>query len=266
MSLSALPPSRSETVDRFLATGEHDPTFPAWDGDARAGAAALRAVLRRIVAWRAEGAPIRPRRVPRSATRQVLDRVRALTTELFDPAEAQVVTPALAERVEVMTVGRFVAGADDLPPDDLWSLANVLLDEMGAPPVSGDAPQLDGICAAGRAWVTPGAFRARPDGSDVVLHEVAHLLHALRRGDVGLDREDEPLVDIPVHQHETWAYACEIWSDARGTADPARRVAAADPGRSHEDARVDPAALRAALAAALAAPDRGFGAIRDTLG
>lgn len=268
MSLSALPPSRSESVERFLATGEVDRTFPAWGGDGAKAEAAYTRVLRRIVGWRADNAPLRPRQAPKTAAKRVRKRVSLLVDELFPRAKAPALVEALAGRVEVMTVDRFVEGRDALPVEDLWSLANVLLDELGAPPVSSDAPQLDGICAAGRAWVTPGAFRRRHDGSDVVLHEVAHLLHEVRRGEVGMAPADAPLVPVPVHRRETWAYACEIWASARSAPDDASRavvVAAADPGRSHEDARVDPSDLRAALAAAVAAPERGFAALRDVL-
>jgi hypothetical protein len=122
------------------------------------------------------------------------------------------------------------------------------------PTLSDDVPQLDGICAAGCAWVLPRAFAASPH-SDVLVHEVAHLLHLLRRDEVGLGGEGL-LIGVPPRRRETFAYACEAWAIAlrAGGLQPEA------PPLGQDDARVDRKRLERLLDEAAAGG--GFGALR----
>ena len=260
--------SKSDSVERFLATGEHDPAFPSWGGDAAAGAASLARVLRRVVRWRAKGAPLPARSGPARPIEAVNARIAPLVTGLFGDRPA--LTRALADRVQVVTVSRFVEGLEDLPLEVQWTLANLLLDDLGAPPLSDDAPQLDGFCAEGRAWVLPRAFDPSGGPTDVVVHEVAHLLHELTRGELAAAPADAPLLAVPANQRETWAYACEVWAWAtrdQPEADVlAQRIAPSEYGRAHTDARVDAPLLHQILAAAVAAPEQGWALLRAGVG
>lgn len=242
----APPMSASDAVERFLATGEHDPRFPGFAGDIvarrREATVLLKDVLRRVVGWRA-GRARSAARLPPDAAAQVRARVEPLVRGVLGAEGAPLVEPLVA-RVVVVTPAAFGALVEDVPLRTAWDLANLLLDDLGAPPLADDAPSLDGLCAAGRAWVAPSALaRAFPD---VVAHEAAHLLHHVRRADLGLPGAGV-LLAIPPRRRETFAYACEAWAAiARGDATLARaRAVLAD--THHSDGRVDRHALHALL-------------------
>lgn len=257
--------SASESVERFLSTGEYDPRFPELSGNIverrRRGTALLKDVLRRVVAWRAGRSPIAIRLPP-----DVPDRVRARITPLvhgmFAPEEAAALVEPLAARVVVVTPSTFGALVEDVPLRTAWDLANLLLDDLGAPPLADDTPSLDGLCAAGRAWVPPRAVAAEDVFPDVLVHEAAHLLHHVRRAEVGLPG-DGLLVPVRPRRRETFAYACEVWAAAAREPDAAAaraRAMALLAESGHHDARVDRAALTALLTRA--ADGEGWGVIR----
>jgi hypothetical protein len=264
---------KSESVERFLATGEHDPDFPTWEGGLqhrrREGPQLLARILRRVVRWRSRGAPVSAGVVPPDAEGVIRGRVRPLLSGLFAPSVAETLLQVLPPRVQVVTVDRFENELHDLPLDIQWTLANMLLDEMGAPPVSDTAPQLDGFCFGGRAWVLPRALDVGEGTSDILVHEVAHLLHELSRADVGLLPKAEPLLDIPLPLRETWAYGCELWACAeRGESallTAQERVNQVVAARLLTDSRIDQALLGAVLEQAAAEPARGFAAIRAAI-
>ncbi|MFN7147582.1 MAG: hypothetical protein ACK4YP_27690, partial [Myxococcota bacterium] len=181
--------SASESVERFLSTGEYDPRFPDLLGNIverrRRGTAMLKDVLRRVVAWRAGRSPI-AMRLPTDVPARVRTRIAPLVYGMFDAAEAGVLVEPLAARVVVVTPSTFGALVEDVPLRTAWDLANLLLDDLGAPPLADDTPSLDGLCAAGRAWVPPRAFAADDAFPDVVVYGAAHLLHHVRRADLGV--------------------------------------------------------------------------------
>lgn len=264
---------RSDAVERFLATGEHDPDFRAWPGARAArraaGAAALAQVLRRVVDWRARHAPLAQSAAPSDPGAAVRARIAPLITGLFRPERAAALIALLPLRVEVLTTRSLGQRGAALPLADQWSLANLLLDDMGAPPLADDTPQLDGICADGRAWVLPRAFAPGPPYTDVIVHEVAHLLHALSARDLGIGASGRPLLRVAARDRETFAYAAEVWACVtRAASDPpARRdsVQRFERGAAAADARVDRGRLLAVLDAAARAEDDGWGAIRQAL-
>jgi hypothetical protein len=148
---------------------------------------------------------------------------------------------------------------DELSLEDGWCLCNILLEDMGAPPLSDDAPQLDGLCSGGRIWVPPGAFSPPSQRVDVLVHEVAHLLHSPASAGSVLS-QDGPLVDVPGDQHETFAYACELWACLRD------RESAAVDRVARETAMTDPRVDRVRLARALrAAAQGGWSALREAV-
>ncbi|MBO86499.1 MAG: hypothetical protein CL927_14180, partial [Deltaproteobacteria bacterium] len=164
--------------------------------------------------------------------------------------DADAVLAVMPSRMRVVTVADFAQTVQDLPLDDAWCLANIVLEDMGAPPLSDDAPQLDGICTADAMWVPPGAFRPATPVSDVLVHELAHMFHTVDRKKMGLDGAG-PIWRIPTVHHETFAYACELWA-CRERRTPADRpdLSESVEGVRMADARVEMDELRSILEAA----------------
>jgi hypothetical protein len=262
----------SDAVERYLFTGEHDPAFPAWSGRVaarrRVGGEVLRGVLARVVEHRARRAPLRARRAPDNAAAIVRERTSGLLRGLLGPDEAAHLEWIVPERVVVIDVDSFAIIANRVCLDTAWRLANVLLDDVGAPPLSDDTPTLDGVCAHGRAWVTGRAFAPPGPFADVLAHEVAHLLHDLNRGDVQLTPAGQPVIAVPPLARETFAYAAEVWSCVvRSAPDQASRreqVATYLADHLPVDFRVDPARLGAALRAAAEDPVCGWRHVKAT--
>lgn len=256
----------SDSVERYILTGTVDPTFPDWPGGLaerrRQGAQTLRAVLCRVVAWRARQSPMAGARLPIDVEGVVRARVSPMLRGLFSPEEAEVLTRSLPPRVVVLTAGTFPAAAERVPLEAAWDLANLLLDDLRVPTLADDVPELLGLCAGGRAWVLPRALRAAPlasganpnsgaVGTDVIVHEVAHLLHIVPRGELGLLPPEGTALAVPARRRETFAYAAEAWACHSRTGGPP--LGELYPGR--DDARVDPEALARLLQEAEATAD-----------
>ncbi|MEC8423572.1 MAG: hypothetical protein VX000_07330 [Myxococcota bacterium] len=254
--------ARSEAIEAFLTTGTRPAEWDAWGGDAACGEATMRRVLVRIVTHRCEGAPLRGRIPTVDPAQVVLDRVRGMLDGLLHADEARSMARLLRERVCVVTPESYESDIAKLSLEDAWTLANVLLEDLGVPPISDDTPQLDGLCAAGHAWVPPGGLQARTPTTDVVVHEVAHLLHTLTRRDLGLEGGTGPLVPVPPALYESFAYACELWSCGDGSGVQGGVVQEAMHAAHLMDVRVNRERLRAALAAAARG---GWAALRDSV-
>ncbi|MCB9779211.1 MAG: hypothetical protein H6742_11660 [Alphaproteobacteria bacterium] len=247
--------STSETIEHFLATGQVDPSFRAWDGSLRErrarGTEVLDQVLRRVVRWRARRAPLRPTPAPADVATALRERLGPIAHGLLSPRAAAAFLDVLPDRVQVVTVDAFLAGIDGASLELRWTLANMLLDDMGAPPLADDAPQLDGFCEDGRAWLTARAFQQGGDWADPLVHECVHLLH--EPGVLGPGAP--PLLSLPGERCETLAYACELWACIqRQPDDPAVLVARFARARPVADPRIDHRELVAILHAASDAP------------
>ena len=244
--------ARSEAIEAFLASGTVPVDWSPWNGDREAAERSLRRVLCRIVAHRCENAPLRGRIPTVDVAQIVVQRVQPMLEGLLQPAEACALARHLRERVCVVTPESFPSDIERLRLDDAWTLANVLLEDLGAPPISDSVPQLDGLCAGGYAWVPPGGLRPPTTTTDVVVHEVAHLLHTLSPADLGLGSDTEPLITLDGTQYESFAYACELWSCGSEQGVSVQTVSQAMHQAHLLDVRVDEEVLRAALRAAAA--------------
>lgn len=242
--------SRSEAIEAFLASGVAPSDWSPWAEGAAQGEATIRRVLVRVVAHRCEGAPLRHRLPDVEPAEVVLRRVRPMLAGLLRPDEAEALGRLLQERVCVVTPESYATDIRLLSLEDAWTLANVLLEDLGVPPISDDTPQLDGLCASGRAWVPPGGLRPATRTTDVVVHEVAHLLHTLTRQDLGLDGAHGPLLHVPEDRYESFAYACELWSCSGESGVSCETVAEAMQAAHLMDVRVDRGRLAAALTGA----------------
>jgi hypothetical protein len=245
-----------EAIERFLSTGEYDARFEDFAGDEATrharGTEAMRDVLLRVVAWKAKNAPLRQPALPADVAERITTRIRPMLCGLF-VEEGELVCAALRTRIVVLTARGFGEVVRSVPLRTAWELANLLLDDLGAPPLADDVPALDGMCVAGRAWLLPGEILADPGYPDVVVHEVAHLTHHLRRSDLGLPGKG-PLLHIPASRREGFAYACERFNalllDPKADLPPP------------SDARVDRGVLDALLTQAMRAPEEGWTTLR----
>ncbi len=235
-----------ELIERFLATGRLPRAWPDWEGEPaarrQAAEAAVREVLGRIVRWRARKAPLSVGAAPADPGAIVVARARPMVEGLFPAAEAPSVLAYLPTCVRVVTPEAYPELIAALSPSAAWDLANLLLDAMGAPPLADDTPELEGLSHACLGYVLPAAFLPEAD-TDVLVHEIAHLLHSVPRGKVGLRPAQKPLLHVPTASHELFAYACEAWSRLCTEADPRAAVALRRVGPPPVDARVDRAEL-----------------------
>lgn len=257
-----IPMVPSDTVERYLRTGEHALGESSVRGrEAPAHEAALRRILGRVLRYRADRAPLRRRRRIGDVHRVVTDRVAPMVHGLLGP-DAGAAMAAIPQRVVVVEAETFDERTADLSLCDAWALANVLLDDLGAPPLADDVPAIDGLVSAGRAWVPAGALGPSRPFTDVLVHEVAHLLHEVPRGDLDLAPANAPLVRVARADRETWAYSCEVWAwierqEARQRArtDLVRRYLSDHRPADH---RVDISRLTGVLEAAAQAENDGW--------
>lgn len=252
-----------DIIERFLATGEIDARAPAWPrrsrADREAAEARLRAVLAKVVRHRAHRAPGRGRgpwvEPPELSAEALAPRLRPMLEGLLCPEAASALLQALPGRLLVPSPQNFEALAERLPPSVAWSLANLLLDDLGAPTLADDVPVLDGFCWDARAYIAGRALRGVDGGGearDVVVHELAHLLHDVPGAVFGLKPARLPPIAVPPARQETFAYAVELFScrlrDGRWPSFDALL----------HDRRVDAAALLALRGACEAAPEEGW--------
>jgi len=253
-------------IEDFLATGELDAADPGWGAAPDEVESTLKRVLVRIVRYRAARAPLRAGRPPADPAAAVAQRAGPLVHGLLPPERAPAALLALSARVQVVTPSAYAAQVARLGPAEGWCLANLLLDDLGAPPLGDEAPELDGFCAGGLAWVLPRAFALPTDPDDpvdVIVHEVAHLMHRVPARALGLGGDGAPLLRVPDARAEVFAYAAELWSVRVRAGAEARPL---DPllhaARRLQDARAPRAPVEAALRAAAAAPaGQGFHAL-----
>ncbi|MFK7929718.1 MAG: hypothetical protein AB8H79_16115 [Myxococcota bacterium] len=245
-------------------TGQDDPpsgfVSPGTPDDSR-----LRHVLHRVLLHRARRAPLRRRATIDQPHPLIAARVASMLHGLLG-AEAAPVLAELPHRVVIVTPDNFGAETAAVSLEDAWTLANIVLDDLGAPPLADDVPALDGLIAQGRAWIPEGALGAPTTSIDVVVHEVAHLLHDLRRAEVGLNPPQQMVIEVCPAQRETFAYACEMWACIERATAPgaARRELAALCCAEHvpADHRVDVPCLRRTLLSASSTSESGWSSIR----
>jgi hypothetical protein len=247
-----------EVIEQYLLTGEPPPWRRVPPAARRAVELRLRQVLVAVVRHRAARAPFRrPRAAPEAPA--LAARIAPMLHGLLEPGIAARALAVLPGRLVIPQVRTFAEDIDQVDLPEAWSLANLLLDDLGAPPISDDTPVLDGLCAAGRAFVAARAVDGAGEaggGRDVVVHELAHLLHTLPGGVFGVSPADAPLLRVPPARQEPFAWAAErLCCRLREGRWPPLDAAL-------HDRRVDLDTLRRLSAAAEAAPAGAWAGLR----
>lgn len=222
-------------IETYLATGDvDDPSFSAWPGGAigchQAGKQALLDALVEQVRRRTAGkrAQLAAARLPEDSVRRKLE---PLVRGLFPRKEHEPVLRRLARSVvfvdtdnieDLLSSARWTSVA--------WDIANLYLESLDLPAFGNGAHACLGFSADTACYISHKIFDETDPFADVVVHEVCHVVHDLRRRLIGLTEKRglERLLPIAFGERETFAYACEAFSrihaDGRG---PAGRVALA---------------------------------------
>lgn len=207
-------------IQRFIETGDHDPKFWGWPGNdvlekCRNGSRALEDALIEEVHRRIEGISIPKVEIPPDLVAFTRSKVEPMVRGLFPGKEQEGVLCLLEKSVIFITPDNFeevIRGVDFL--DDAWDLANLYLLSLDVKPLSPDAPRLVGMNLSEKTCVAISYFWEEDPFADFIVHEAAHLLHNCKRDEAGLEktRTREWLVDIDVSKRETFAHACETYS------------------------------------------------------
>ena len=219
----------------------------------------LRGALVREVRRLANGLTHEP--LPEADTIALTHRkVERMVRGLFPRAEQDAVLAKLEKSVVFLTSANIEPllleeGFDN----SAWTLANLYLASLGADLLADDAPRLAGLSEETTCYVSSEYFAEDDPFADFLVHEVAHIFHNCKRGNVGLrqTRTKEWLLDIDFRKRETFAYSCEAYARVleRAQCLAERRDLADEYGTEVRifDERVDPAEVARILQAAAAA-------------
>ncbi|WP_244173686.1 hypothetical protein [Caballeronia temeraria] len=153
------------------------------------------------------------------------DKLKPMVYGLFSATEREVILRTLVAGIVFLTPSNIV----QVLTRETWlstacELANIYLDSLGATPLREQSARVVGMSQDTTCYVSLAYFRDTDPFADYVVHEAAHVLHNCRRAAIGLvERRSCPNpLDIAFAKRETFAYACEtysqILSSAPGTA------------------------------------------------
>lgn len=228
-------PAREAAVQHYLRTGEHDVRFRGWPGcnlfeAARAGNAVLRDALIAELRSRAVSSVLPSALLAIDVAALTRRKVTPMVQGLFPQPERAAVLAMLERSVIFLVPDNMDAVLRSTPwLHTAWSLANLYLAGIGAPMLSEQARSIVGLSEETTCYVSVDYFRDQDPFADYVVHEAAHIFHNCKRAIAGLPqmRRREWLLDIDYGKRETFAYACEAYSQILALGDtPARRQAA----------------------------------------
>lgn len=141
-------------------------------------------------------------------------KVNPMVTGLFPESERSSILSMLEKSVVFLTGDNIGQVLQQCRLSTAWTLANLYLSSINAPPLSKNAPLIVGLSEETTCYVSHEYFHEQNRFSDFVVHEAAHVFHNCKRFTVGLPetRTKEFLLNIDFHQRETFAYACEVYS------------------------------------------------------
>ncbi|WP_250479782.1 MULTISPECIES: hypothetical protein [unclassified Caballeronia] len=260
-------------IRHYLTTGDYDGFFVGWPGEALNNTASratqqLRAALIADTLLRARDFD-HSSSTPEPKEPWLRDKLKPMVFGLFSAIEREVVLRTLvggivfltpSNIVQVLTRERWLSTA--------WKLANIYLDSLGATPLRKESARVVGMSQDTTCYVSLTYFRDTDPFADYVVHEAAHVLHNCRRAAIGLvERRNCPNpLDIAFGKRETFAYACEAYSQILVSA-PGEAARQAALSRHQEyglppDERVDHDEYMAILADAIQARN-GWRRIRE---
>ena len=161
--------------------------------------------------------------VPASTRAKVEPMVRGL----FPRAEQEAVLRVLETSVVFVTATTVEALIRSVRYDSTaWTLANLYLTSAGVELLGPDASKIVGMSEGTTCYVSSSAyFDDESPFADFIVHEAAHVFHNCKRVTAGLPevRRRDWLLPIEYRERETFAYACEAYSQilrrARSVAD-----------------------------------------------
>ena len=213
-------PALESEIERYLKTGDHDQYYRAWpEGGMLLRAQKVDAALRKALIERvqncARGASA-PLSVPGvDLTALTRAKVLPMINGLFPHSEHYVVVGVLERSVVFLTPENIVKVLEKVGfLSTAWDLANLYLASIGAPGLSEEAMQLEGLSQETTCFVSMRYFSQNDRFADFIVHEAAHIFHNCKRETIGLPhtRAREWLLEIDFRKRETFAYACEAYS------------------------------------------------------
>jgi hypothetical protein len=213
-------PALESEIERYLKTGHHDQYYRAWpEGGmlhrAQKMDAALREALIASVQHYARDASTLLSAPEVDLTALTRAKVVPMVHGLFPHTERDVMVGVLEKSVVFLTPENIVKVLEEVSfLSTAWDLANLYLTSIGAPCLSEEAIQLEGLSEETTCFVSMRYFSQNDRFADFIVHEAAHIFHNCKRETIGLPhtRTREWLLEIDYRKRETFAYACEAYS------------------------------------------------------
>ncbi len=207
-------------VEHYLATGDYEAGFVGWPGrnfsevHTLAHQTLKHALIQKVqLLARSTGEALA------FDSDQIISltrhKVEPMVRGLFAKTEQELVLASLERSVIFLTPQNIEAVLmEAMYLHTAWSLANLYLGSLGAPLLSPEAPPILGLSQETTCYVSVAYFNDDDDCADYVVHEAAHIFHNCKRMTVGLKDigRREYLLDIHFRKRETFAYACEAYS------------------------------------------------------
>jgi hypothetical protein len=219
-------------IKNYVKTGDYDPNDRNWPGQnfVEALTNADNAMREGLIAAVLKRAP----RVAQLPTPPINDlaaltraKVLPMVNGLFPQVERAIVMKTLEASVIFLTPENIEFVLSDSPwLHTTWDLANMYLLQRGAKPLSPEAPSIVGLSQETSCYLSLDYLREPGDDpfADYLVHEAAHVFHNCRRCTIGLPetRTRHALLNIHYAKWETFAYACEAYSQILTMSDSAK--------------------------------------------
>jgi hypothetical protein len=220
MAVNGKNPAVESEIERYLKTGDHDQYYRAWpEGGMLYRAQKMDAALREALIARVQdcarnaSAPLSVQEMDLTALTRA--KVLPMIHGLFPQVERVVVVGVLESSVVFLTPENIAEVLEKVSfLSTAWDLANLYLTSIGAPCLSEEAIQLEGLSEETTCFVSMMYFSQNDRFADFIVHEAAHIFHNCKRETIGLPhtRTREWLLEIDYRKRETFAYACEAYS------------------------------------------------------
>jgi hypothetical protein len=206
-------------VERFLLTGTYDVFFAGWPGSdcvdaAVQGTQRLRCALIAETFRRAEGLQFSTF-VPNDLYGWSSNKLKPMVNGLLKGRERTVVLHLLASNIVFLTPANVARALEsERWLSTAWDVANIYLESLNVPALSAQASNIVGLSQETTCYVSMAYFKETDPFADFVVHEAAHVFHNGRRSTAGLSEKPhgDYLLDIDYRMRETFAWACEAWS------------------------------------------------------